>query len=80
MLFVAVCCSFWFLVRVSIVVCCFCCSSLLVLIFEIESILNLNQNRQMPLVAHFGFLLFVLVFCRCFHLKIAFARFGLLLV
>ena len=25
----------------------------------------------MPLVTHFGFLLFVLIFCRCFHLNIA---------
>ena len=38
-----------------------------------------NQNRQMPLVARCGlifvarcgFLLFVLVFCGCFHLSIA---------
>ena len=30
-----------------------------------------DQNGQMPLVARFGFLLLVLVFCRCFHLNIA---------
>ena len=47
------------------------CSSLLVLVFEIESVLSQNQNRQMPLAALFGFLLLVFVFCRCFHLGIA---------
>ena len=29
-----------------------------------------NQNRQMPFVARYGFLLLVLVFCGCFHLSI----------
>ena len=44
MLFVAFCCSFWFLVRVSI-----CCSLLLFHYLK-------NPNRQMPFVARFGFL------------------------
>ena len=47
------------------------CSSLLFLVFEIESIPSQNQNRQMPFVARYGFLLLVLVFCGCFHLNIA---------
>ena len=34
----------------------FCCSSLLFLVFEIESILSQNQNRQMHFVARFGLL------------------------
>ena len=43
MLFVAFCCLFWFLVRVSI-----CCSFPLLLFAK-------NQNRQMPFVARCGF-------------------------
>ena len=49
----------------------FCCSSLLFLVFEIESILSKNQNRQIPFVARYGLLLLVLAFCGCFHLSIA---------
>ena len=49
----------------------FCCSSLLFLVFEIESILPQNQNRQMHFVARYCFLLLVLDFCGCFHLSIA---------
>ena len=50
---------------------CFLLLFVLLLFFEIESVLSQKPNRQMPLVAHFGFLLLVLVFCRCFHLNIA---------
>ena len=42
----------------------FSCSSLLVLVFEIESVLSQNPKQQMPLVARFGFSLLVLAF-RC---------------
>ena len=49
----------------------FCCSSLLILVFEKESVLSQNQNMQMPLIARFGFFLVVFVFCGCFHLNIA---------
>ena len=50
----------------------FCCSSLLVLVLEIESVVSKTKPpRQMHLVAHFGFPLLVLDFCRCFHLNIA---------
>ena len=72
MLFVAFCCSFWFLVRVSI------CRSLpfvalrcSYLVLRQSQFYLKNQNRQMPFVARHGFLLLVLVFCGCFHLSIA---------
>ena len=35
------------------------------------SILSEKPKQAMPFVAHYGFLLLVLVFCRCFHLNIA---------
>ena len=72
MLFVASCCSFWFLMRVSIcrsvsftVLRCF------FLFLKWNQFYLKNQNRQMPFVACYGFLLLVLVFCGCFHLSIA---------
>ena len=43
----------------------FCCSSLLVLVFEIESVLS-----QKPKTGK-CFWLLVLVFCRCFHFNFA---------
>ena len=68
--FVAFCCSFCVLVRVSI------CHSLpfaaLRCSFLFLNHLYLkNQNRQMLFIARYGFLLLVLVFCRCFNLSIA---------
>ena len=72
MLFVAFCCSFWFLERISI------CRLLLFaalrcsfLFLRRNQVYLKIQNRQMSLVARSGFLLLVLVFCRCFHLNIA---------
>ena len=70
--FVAHCCSFWFLGRVSIcrslLFAALCCSFLLL---RKNQFYLKNQKRQMPLVVRFDFLLLVLVFCRCFHLNIA---------
>ena len=67
MLFVAFCCSFWFLVHVSICrllpFVALCCSSLLFLVFEIESILSQKTKQAnafccslLLFVARFGFL------------------------
>ena len=79
MLVIAFRCSFLFVLVLGacfhLLFIAFCCSSLLVLVFDLKT-----QNRQMPLVTRFGFLLLILVFCRCFHLNIPFARFGFLLV
>ena len=71
LLFVARCRWFWFWGVFPFAVRCFLLLFVLVLVFEIGSVLSQKQNRQMPLAAHFGFLLLVLVFCRCFHLNIA---------
>ena len=62
MLLVVSCCSIWFLRCVSI------CGSMLFAALRCSLFLRWNQfylkneNRQMPLVAHFCFLLLVLVF------------------
>ena len=80
LLVMALCCWFWFFVDVSIL-----SIALLVVAFcwyekpkratkgkkvQMETKLN-PENRQMPFVARYGFLLLVLIFCGCFHLGIA---------
>ena len=47
------------------------CFSLLVLVFEIESVLSQKPKQVNAFGCSFYFLLLVLVFCRCFHLNIA---------
>ena len=72
MLFVAFCCSFWSLGLVSIChLLLFAALHCLFLFLRCIQFYLKNQNRQIPLIAHFGFLLLVLVFCRSFHLNIA---------
>ena len=70
MLFVAFCCLFRFLVRVficrSMPFAALCCSFLFLKWNQFK-----NQNKKMPFVARYGFLLLVLGFCECFHLSIA---------
>ena len=63
MLFVAFCCSFWFLVHASI---CrslpFAALSYSFLFLRENQFYLKNQDRQMPFVARYGFLLLALVF------------------
>ena len=56
--------GFWFVFP-------FAVRCLLLLFVALSCFYLKNQNRQMPFVARYGFLLLVLVFCGCFHLSIA---------
>ena len=81
MLFVTFCCSVSFLVRVSI------CRSMpfaalrcSFLFLRKNQFYLKNQNRQMPFVARYGFLLLVLIFLWRFPFEHRIARCGFLLV
>ena len=81
MLFVALCCSFWFLgACFHLPFVAFCCSSLLFLVFEIESILS--QKPKQPNAFYCSLWLFVarFVFLWMFPFEHCIARCGFLLV
>ena len=46
----------------------FCCSSVLVLVFDIESVYLKNQNRQMPLVARLSFYYIILYYIILYYI------------
>ena len=52
---------------------CFCCSLLLFLVFEIESVLSQKPKQANAFGCSFWLFVahFIIIFCRCFHLNIA---------